>query len=138
MRFARLACVLFALIGFSSRAEADVLGRALKAATGQPGGSSPAPAPPASSSGRGSSPAPTPGLSEWAGEPRATTLPELLQLTVRQSPALQNAKLDIAIAEARIQQTWARNDWLFKAQATGSRVNDVPQGSTTINKDLRL
>jgi len=138
MRFARLACVLFALIGFSSRGEADVLGRALKAATGQPGGSTPAPAPPASSSGRPSTPPPPPGLTEWAGEPRATTLPELLQLTVRQSPALQNAKLDIAIAEARIQQTWARNDWLLKAQASGSRVNDVPQGSTTINKDLRL
>src|SRR5437868_3547275 len=133
MRFARLACVLFALIGVSSRGEADVLGRALKAATGQPGGSSP---PPASSSARPSTAptAPTPGLTQWAGEPRATTLPELLQLTVRQSPALQNAKLDIAVAEARIQQTWGRNDWLLKAQATGSRVNDVPQGSTTLDK----
>jgi outer membrane protein len=136
MRFARLACVLFALIGVSSRGEADVLGRALKAAAGQSGGSPPASAQPAAAPGKSTTG--TPGLMEWAGEPKSITLPDLLQLTVRQSPALQNAKLDIAIAEARIQQTWARNDWLIKAQLTGSRVNDVPQGATTINKDLRL
>jgi outer membrane protein len=136
MRFARLACVLFALIGVSSRGEADVLGRALKAATGQSGGAPPASAQPAAAPGKSTTA--TPGLTEWAGPPKSITLPDLLQLTVRQSPALQNARLDIAVAEARIQQTWARNDWLLKGQLTGSRVNDVPQGATTINKDLRL
>src|SRR5262245_17760595 len=127
MRFARLACVLFVLIAGGSRGEADVLGRALKSAAGQPGGAQPAP----SSQPRPSAPPPsTPGLIQWAGEPRPITLPELLQLTVRQSPSLQSAKLDIAIAEARIQQTWARNDWLVKAQLSGSRSTSQAQGTT--------
>jgi outer membrane protein len=130
MRPARLVCVLFVLIAGGSRGEADVLGRALKAATGQPGGSPPQPAP--SSQSRPATPPGTPGLAQWAGEPRPITLSELLQLTVRQSPSLQNAKLDIAIAEARIEQTWARNDWLLGAQLTGSRF------SSTASKDVRV
>jgi outer membrane protein TolC len=71
-------------------------------------------------------------LIQWAGEPRPITLPELLQLTVRQAPSLQSAKLDIAIAEARIEQTWARNDWLLAAQLTGSRF------TSTTSKDVRV
>src|SRR6185312_13306024 len=35
-------------------------------------------------------------------------------------PTLQNAKIDIAVAEAQITETWARHDWLVQAQATGS------------------
>jgi outer membrane protein TolC len=124
MRFSRLVCLLFALIaGTSSRGQADVLGHALKAAEQQAGGGAATQ---------------TPDLIQWAGEPRAITLPELLQITVRQAPNLQAAKLDIAVAEARIEQTWGRNDWLVKAQLTGSRINDVPQGATTIDKDLRF
>jgi outer membrane protein TolC len=125
MRFARVACVLFALLaGVSSRGEADVLGRALKAAADPPGGSKP--------------PQQPDDLSSWAGPARATALPELLQVAVRQSPALQNARLDIAVAEARIQQTWARNDWQVKAQVTGTRVNGIPQGITTIDSDTAV
>jgi outer membrane protein len=122
MRFARLACVLFALLaGISSRGEADVLGRALDAADDQPGGRPP--------------PQQSPDLTAWAGEARSITLPELLQITVRQAASLQNARLDIAIAEARIQQTWARNDWLIQAQLKGQRTNGIVQGITTIERD---
>jgi len=110
MRFASLACVFFALLGVSSRGEADVLRVMLAAADDQAGGTPP--------------PQQSPDLTSWAGEARATTLPELLQISIRQSPALQSAKLDIAIAEARIQQTWARNDWLLRAQLTGSGLTD--------------
>jgi len=59
-------------------------------------------------------------LIAWAGEPQPISLGQLLQLAVRQSPALQNAKIDIAVAEAQITETWARHDWLVQAQATGS------------------
>jgi outer membrane protein len=59
-------------------------------------------------------------LISWAGEARPITLGELLQLAVRQAPSLQNAKIDIAVAEAQITETWARHDWLVQAQATGS------------------
>ncbi len=41
-------------------------------------------------------------LVAWAGQPKPTTLPELLQLAVRQAPALQSARLDIAVAEAQV------------------------------------
>ncbi|HET7505372.1 MAG TPA: TolC family protein [Kofleriaceae bacterium] len=100
-----------------SPARADVLGRLLAAADEQTGGT-PAPQQPAD-------------LTLWAGEARATTLPELLQVAVRQSPALQNARLDIAVAEARIQQTWARNDWLVTAKLTGSYDPSPTRGNTT-------
>jgi outer membrane protein len=56
----------------------------------------------------------------WAGTVESTSLPNLLQLAVRLSPTLANAKLDIEIAEAQIQQTWARRDWLFAAQASAN------------------
>jgi outer membrane protein len=107
MRLAGLACVFFVLLCVSSRGEADVLRTLLAAADDQAGGTPP--------------PQQSPDLTSWAGEARATTLPELLQISVRQAPALQSAKLDIAIAEARIQQTWARNDWLISAKLDGTK-----------------
>jgi outer membrane protein TolC len=120
--------VFFALLaGMSSRGEADVVGRALKVAAAQPGG-------PSGGSGGSSSSAAAQAagaLSTWAGQARATTLAELLQSAVRQSPALQNAKLDIAIAEARIQQTWARNEWAIGAQLTVTRSTSATQGTST-------
>jgi len=110
MRFARLACVLFTVCCLSSRGEADVLRLMLESSDDQAGGSPP--------------PQQSADLTAWAGEARATTLPELLQVSVRQAPALQTAKLDIAIAEARIQQTWARNDWQLRGQAQGTGLTD--------------
>jgi outer membrane protein TolC len=125
MRLARLVCVFFALIaGVSSRGEADVLGRMVAAVDDQTGGAQP--------------PRQSADLTAWAGEARATTLPELLQIAIRQAPSLQSARLDIAIAEARIQQTWARNDWLIQAQLKGSRVNGIVQGATTIDSDTQI
>jgi outer membrane protein TolC len=59
-------------------------------------------------------------LLSWAGPIRQTSLPELLQIAVRQAPALASAKLDIEIAEAQIQQTWARNDFVIGGQAYAS------------------
>src|SRR5207247_1292856 len=56
----------------------------------------------------------------WAGPPQPITLPELLRLAVQQAPSLQTAKLDIAVAEAQIAQTWVRNDWALKAQVAGT------------------
>jgi outer membrane protein len=108
----------------SSRAEADVLGRALAVADEQPGGTPP-PEQPAD-------------LTAWAGGARSTTLPELLQIAVRQAPALASAKIDIAIAEARIQETWARNDWLLEAQLNASRVYGTVTSAYTIDKDTRI
>src|SRR5258706_4032802 len=60
-------------------------------------------------------------LIAWAGQPRAVTIGDLLQSTVRLAPALQNAKLDIAIADAQIAETWARRDWRLIVQGTGQK-----------------
>jgi outer membrane protein TolC len=115
MRFVRLAWLFFAVLVVNSpRGHADLLRRALAAADDQTGGTAP--------------PAQSPDLSAWAGEPRATGLPELLKIAVQQSPALQSAKLDIAIAEARIQQTWARNDWRVQALVQGSHTLSTISG----------
>src|ERR1041385_6305116 len=102
----RLPFVLAALVAMTGLAHADLVSKALDAADDAGGGSS-ANGAPAS-------------LLNWAGTPQQTSLPDLLQVAVRLSPALQNAKIDIEIAEAQIQQTWARRDWHLQAQATGS------------------
>ncbi|MEP6866567.1 MAG: TolC family protein, partial [Deltaproteobacteria bacterium] len=60
-------------------------------------------------------------LIQWAGEPKAVTLPGLLQLAVQHAPALASAKLDIAVAEAQIAETWARHDWRLGAQLQYSK-----------------
>jgi outer membrane protein TolC len=100
--FMRFRAVLFSLVVTSGVAHADLTMRALDEATG--------PATPASVDNN---------LLSWAGPVKQTSLPELLQVAVRASPALQTAKLDIEIAEAQIQQTWARRDWVFTAEAQG-------------------
>jgi outer membrane protein len=97
----RIRAVLFSLVVASGVAHADLVTRALDQAA-------PGAAPAASVENN---------LLSWAGPVRQTSLPELLQVAVRTAPALQTAKLDIAIAEAQIQQTWARRDWLLTAEA---------------------
>jgi outer membrane protein TolC len=77
-------------------------------------------------------------LLAWAGPVRQTSLPDLLQLAVRLAPALQNAKLDIAIAEAQIQQTWSRKDWLFSAQASGSWSGSSVVAGVTVGSSKQL
>lgn len=64
--------------------------------------------------------APSTNLLSWAGPARTTSLPELLQIAIQQSPSLATAKLDIEIAEAQIEQTWIRNSWTVGGQANGS------------------
>jgi outer membrane protein TolC len=70
--------------------------------------------------GDGASPA-ADDLLAWSGPPQDITLPDLLQIAVRQAPSLQSARIDVAIAEAQIEETFVRNDWLVKAQASGAR-----------------
>ena len=118
--------VVCSLLVVSSVARADVLALVLD---GEP------PSTPATS---GPSVAPTDpsDLIAWAGSPRPITLPELLQLAIRQSPTLQNAKLDIAVAEAQIAETWERHDWTLTAQLSGSHTgagvfSGIPISSTT-------
>lgn len=104
-RFAFVVFSLLVALG-GGIAHADLTARALDAADG------------------GSS-AQTPLIS-WAGAVKQTTLPDLLQVAVRMAPALQTAKLDIEIAQAQIQQTWARHDWFVEVHANGSWSESVP------------
>lgn len=117
MRLARLVASLAVLLSIvPSSAEADLLGRVLQQPADPPGQGAPLPPPqpqPASPASQ--------DLMAWAGTARATNLPELLALAVKQNPQLASAKIDIAIAEARIEQTYARDDWQLRAQANVSR-----------------
>ena len=103
-------------------ASADLLARLLDDA--EPGGTPPV-APPADD------------LSAWAGPARPTSLPELLQHAVQHAPQLQSAKIDIAIAEAQIAQSYARDDWAIDAQVSANSSSGYISGlridrSTTI------
>lgn len=60
-------------------------------------------------------------LFTWAGTATQVTLADLLQFAIRQSPALQSAKIDLTIAEAQVEQTWARRDWTARVQASGAK-----------------
>lgn len=105
-RFASIALAL-ALIPSPAYADAVLYGHAMFFAD-DPGAGTPAPA------------APDPDLLELAGTPASVSLPELLQLAVRQSPALLSAQIDIAIAEARIEQARAIDDYQVSANLTAS------------------
>jgi outer membrane protein TolC len=132
-RIGRLAIAsLFAAIlstASSTTARADILTRAMFGPDdvgGTPSG------PPGQTP-----PRPPDDLSAWAGTAQPITLPELLQIAVRQSPALATARIDIAIAEARIEQTRSREDWLLNARLSGSRASGFFSGiqidnSTTV------
>ena len=113
----RFRALLFTLVMTSGVAHADLVTRALDQA-GSPGGATTASV--------------ENNLLTWAGPVRQTSLPELLKVAVRQAPALETAKLDIAIAEAQIQQTWARRDWLFTAEAAGEWTGSGLVGGITI------
>ena len=129
MRGGVLVCSLLAA---SSLARADVLSFMPGL---QPGGIPPGSGPPGATPSK-ATPADPDDVVSWAGEPTPITLPELLQLAIRQAPALQNAKLDIAVAEAQIAETWARHDWTVQAQGTFSHTgaaifSGIPISSTT-------
>jgi outer membrane protein len=123
--------VVFVMLGLaSSPAAADVLGHVLAAADDQTGGTPPVPpaTPPAP---QGAPPEQSADLTAWAGEAHAVTLADLLQSAVRQAPALANARIDVAVAEAQIQETWVRNDWKLQAQLQGSHQTVVTEGTVT-------
>ena len=107
----RLVWLTLAIAIAPSRAHADLLARALLAVGEDGDGTTVAP----------TGAAALEDLASWAGPTRTTTLGALLQVTVRQAPALANARFDIAVAEAQISETWARRDWTIKAQAVGTR-----------------
>lgn len=95
--------ILMALLGASRGARADLLSRALTAADGD-------------STGGGTAPPPqSDDLTAWAGAAQPSSLPDLLQAAVRTAPELAAARIDIAIAEAQIEQTYARDDWHIRA-----------------------
>ncbi|HEY4056340.1 MAG TPA: TolC family protein [Kofleriaceae bacterium] len=76
-------------------------------------------------------------LTAWAGPAQPITLPELLQHAVQHSPALESARIDIAIAEAQIEQTLSRDDWHIDAQIFASSSSGYISGlridrSTTV------
>src|ERR1051326_9011049 len=98
--------LLIAVLLFAGSARADVVTRA--AAAGDGGGG-------------GAASAMENDLIAWAGQPKEITMADLLQSAIRLAPALQNAKLDIAIAEAQIAQTWQRRDWRLLVQGTGQK-----------------
>lgn len=125
MRLAQ-GVVLVALVALPSHARADLLSFALGQAGGGTGGST-TPPPPAPTPGappanvgtpvNGTPPPPqSDDLTSWAGQPQSISLPDLLQHAVRNAPSLASAKLDIAIAEAQIEQTYVRDDWHIKAE----------------------
>jgi outer membrane protein len=120
----RGAVVVCSFLVVSSVARADLLGLVLD---GEPPGAT-APASP--------SPTDPSDLIAWAGSPKPITLPELLQLAIRQSPTLLNAKLDIAVAEAQVAETWVRHDWTLQAQLTANHTgaaifSGIPISGTT-------
>jgi outer membrane protein TolC len=112
--------VLCSLVALTQLAHADLTSRALSAAD-ESGGS-----------------AANNSLLSWAGTPKQTSLPDLLQIAIRLAPSLQSAKLDIEIAEAQIQQTWARRDWLLRAQASGSWTQSGLVAGVTVGSSTRF
>ena len=122
------------VVGGAQSSHADSLARVVAAfQPGQPGQ-------PGTAGGQAKSPpappAPADDLMAWAGQPKPTTLPELLLVLVRQSPALQNAKLDIEIAQARVEQTYARGDWHLQGNIGVSRTQGGFFGGQAIDQSL--
>src|SRR5688572_29823873 len=85
----------------SGTAAADPILTAVHLAPQDTGGSGVAPAQPPAG------PPPAPMLADVAGPAKPIGLPELLQLAVRQAPALAQASIDIEIAEAEIESARA-------------------------------
>ncbi|MBA3457472.1 MAG: TolC family protein [Deltaproteobacteria bacterium] len=116
------------VVAGATDARADLLSRAVAIVDDDPTGGGGAP---------GAAPTTVDDLSTWAGPARAVTLPDLLQQAVRQAPTLRTARIDITIAEAQIEQTYARDDWHVRAQLYGQSSSSFISGfaidrSTTI------
>jgi outer membrane protein len=111
MRFVRVGVAAALTITTTLQAQADVLGHLFQPVD---------PKGPGASTQTQSQPLPDDMLA-WAGTAQATSLPALLQIAVRQAPALAGARIDVEIAEARIEQTRARGDWHIAAELDASR-----------------
>lgn len=148
MRFARLlGVVLLALLGVPRAADADLLARAVAAAE-QAGGAQaqqpqPQPAQPQPQqlpqpAQPPQQPPPPDDLTAWAGPARPAALPELLQHAVQHAPSLASARIDIAIAEARIEQTLARDDWRIDATLNVNSSQSYIGGLGEISRATRV
>ncbi len=75
-----------------------------------------------------------PLLGDVAGPARAVTLPELLTLAVRQSPALARARLDRELAALAVEQARTWGDWAVQGQASASsrRLGGIVDRQTAI------
>ena len=112
-----LAATLLALLPttLATPAIADPVLVVARLAAQETGGAKPAPAP------TGKAPAqPTGSLVEITGAPTQIALPDLLQATVRHSPALATARVDIEVAEATVQEAQGVDDWTLGASIVGS------------------
>jgi outer membrane protein len=92
------------------------------------GGAQPGPGGAAKAPGHGK-PVDVPGLGDIAGAAAKTDLPQLLQLAVRQSPALASATIDVEIALAQVESSLALDDWTVQAKAQGQSTKSSFLGS---------
>ncbi len=106
-------------------AAADPILTGIHLAPQDAGGSSAAPA---------AGPTPAPMLADVAGPAKPIGLPELLQLAVRQAPALAQASIDIEIAEAEIESARAWADWAVGAQLSATSRSAASGGATQIDQ----
>ncbi|MBA2542833.1 MAG: TolC family protein [Deltaproteobacteria bacterium] len=126
MRFARLVFVLAAaLLASPRRTHADLIWRI---AQDPGGGGAPAPTAPTNPD----------DLSTWAGPARPTSLPALLKHAIQNAPSLKNAKLDIEIAEARIEQTFGRDDWQIRAILAATRSTGGFFGGQALDQNITV
>lgn len=112
-----IALVAVVCVATPARADSFHIARALLA--GNEGGA-PAPAPPPADE--------TPTILDVVGAATPITLPDLLQLAVRQAPALQRAQIDIEIAQAQVEAAWGVQDWNLDAKATATLSADDKGG----------
>ena len=97
------AFLVLASVGTAAADAGDVaIRRAIRVAQGGPGGGPPSKAP---------STADTPALATWAGTPTNADLPGILAFSIEHTPDLASAKIDIAIAAARVQEASGIFDW---------------------------
>lgn len=103
----------------------------------------PAPQPPPGTPGQTpTSPQPAPArpvapmLGDVAGPAKPIGLPELLQLAVRQAPALAQAQINVEIAEANILASRAWADWAVQAQLAASTRSGSGQFTRSDNVTL--
>jgi len=80
----------------------------------------PAPAPVEAPADQYAQPVAVAGLDDLLAATTPTDLPALLQLAVRQSPALATASIDVEAAEAQIEQSLGLDDWQVAAALTAS------------------